>query len=155
MFVTVEHKVIDKDAKEFADLTFELIINSQEKENKLAFNYGLTQAELRCLRYFNTDEIINNKAIADRMNLSPSRLTRIIDGLVKKRLVIRELNTEDRRYMKVSLSESGSSLLKQINESYLNIHKDILRSLNPAQHKQVINTLKNLVDSLEKWISKS
>ena len=43
------------------------------------------------------------------MNLSPSRLTRIIDGLVQKEYIIREIDPNDRRNMKVSLSSQGSA----------------------------------------------
>ncbi len=73
-------------ASRLANLTFSLLANCQEKEVHLAELHGLTQAEFRCLRLFGTDESLNNKTIAERMNLSPSRLTRIIDGLVKKRV---------------------------------------------------------------------
>ena len=75
---------ISKNAGMLADLTFSLLTTCQEKESRLAEQYGLTQAEFRCLRSFGTEENLNNKSIAERMNLSPSRLTRIIDRLVKK-----------------------------------------------------------------------
>jgi DNA-binding MarR family transcriptional regulator len=77
-------KIASLEANQLADLTFKLLANCQEKEARLAEQYGLTQAEFRCLRLFGSKESSNNKAIAERMNLSPSRLTRIIDGLVKK-----------------------------------------------------------------------
>jgi DNA-binding MarR family transcriptional regulator len=54
---------------------------------------------------FNTNEVVNNKLIAERMNLSPSRLTRIIDGLVQKGYITREINPSDRRNMKVALHQ--------------------------------------------------
>jgi len=75
---------LNHNAERLADLTFSLLANCQEKEIRLAEIHSLTQAEFRCLRLFGSNESINNKAIAERMNLSPSRLTRIIDGLFKK-----------------------------------------------------------------------
>lgn len=75
---------LNQHAEQLANLTFSLLANCQEKEVRLAEIHGLTQAEFRCLRLFNSEETVNNKKIAERMNLSPSRLTRIIDGLVKK-----------------------------------------------------------------------
>ena len=151
----MECRELNKEAKELADITLNLIVNCQEKEIKIARIYGLAQAEFRCLRYFNADEEINNKDIAGRMELSPGRLTRIIDGLVKKGLVKRELILNDRRNMKVSLSSSGVLLLDQINELYLNIHKEILNEINEVEYKQIIKALKVLVGSLDKWISRS
>ncbi|MBZ0199184.1 MAG: MarR family transcriptional regulator, partial [Ignavibacteriaceae bacterium] len=95
-------------ARELADLTFKLLANCQEKEDRLAEQYGLTQAEFRCLRLFGKTETLNNKTIAERMNLSPSRLTRIIDGLVTKNYMLREIEPKDRRNMRVSLSHQGT-----------------------------------------------
>ena len=130
-------------ATRLADLTFTLLANCQEKENRLAEQYGLTQAEFRCLRLFGAEECLNNKHIAERMKLSPSRLTRIIDGLVKK------------GNMRVSLSERGKLLVKKLNQAYIDIHSEILQDIDDQQHKPLINAMTNLLSALEKWIAKT
>ena len=65
-------------AERLANLTFSLLANCQEKEVRLAELHHLTQAEFRCLRLFGTDESVNNKQIAERMNLS---LIKLVDKL--------------------------------------------------------------------------
>lgn len=146
---------LEQNAEQLANLTFNLLANCQEKEVRLAEVHSLTQAEFRCLRLFGSDETINNKAIAERMNLSPSRLTRIIDGLVGKEYIIREINPNDRRNMKVSLSKRGQLLVQQLNRAYIDIHKEILYDIEEDQHKPLITAMTNLLSALEKWISKS
>jgi len=150
----MDHNEIEVTAKKLADLTFTLLANCQQKEEKLADVHGLTQAEFRCLRLFTTDEVVNNKHIANRMNLSPSRLTRIIDGLVKKEYIIREINLSDRRNMKVSLSPKGVILVQQLNKAYINIHREILQDIDESQHKSLISAMTQLLSALEKWIAK-
>ncbi|NWF50017.1 MAG: MarR family transcriptional regulator [Ignavibacteriaceae bacterium] len=145
----------DSDADRLANLTFNLLANCQEKEERLAENHRLTQAEFRCLRLFGEDESLNNKQIAERMKLSPSRLTRIIDGLVKKEYIIREINPNDRRNMRVSLSKKGMLLVHQLNKSYVDIHKEILNEIDEDQHKPLIVAMEHLLSALEKWIAKS
>jgi DNA-binding MarR family transcriptional regulator len=145
---------ITQTATKLADLTFTLLANCQEKENRLAEQYGLTQAEFRCLRLFGTDECLNNKHIAERMKLSPSRLTRIIDGLVKKGYIGREIDVNDRRNMRVSLSEKGKSLVHKLNQAYVDIHAEILQDIDEQQHKPLINAMTGLLGALEKWIAK-
>ncbi len=142
-------------ATRLADLTFTLLANCQEKENRLAEQYGLTQAEFRCLRLFGAEECLNNKHIAERMKLSPSRLTRIIDGLVKKSYIVREIDFNDRRNMRVSLSDRGKLLVKKLNQAYIDIHSEILQDIDDEQHKPLINAMTNLLSALEKWIAKS
>ena len=104
---------------------------------------------------FSTDESLNNKQIAERMKLSPSRLTRIIDGLVKKEYINREIDNDDRRNMRVSLSKKGQLLVDLLNKAYLNIHTEILEDIDVSQHKPLISAMANLLSALEKWISKT
>ena len=147
--------VTNSTASRLANLTFSLLANCQEKEVHLAELHGLTQAEFRCLRLFGTDESLNNKTIAERMNLSPSRLTRIIDGLVKKFYIRREIDSNDRRNMKVNLSKKGKSLVQQLNKAYVDIHEEILLDINPSQHEQLIVAMTHLLEALEKWLEKT
>jgi len=148
-------KIASLEATQLADLTFKLLANCQEKEARLAEQYGLTQAEFRCLRLFGTKESSNNKAIAERMNLSPSRLTRIIDGLVKKTYMIREIDSDDRRNMRVTLSKQGIEIVHRLNNAYIGIHKEILDEIEEPQHKPLITAMTHLLSGLEKWIAKT
>ena len=147
--------ITNSTASRLANLTFSLLANCQEKEVHLAELHCLTQAEFRCLRLFGTDESLNNKTIAERMNLSPSRLTRIIDGLVKKRYIRREIDRSDRRNMKVNLSKKGKALVQQLNKAYVDIHEEILMDINPSQHEQLIVAMTHLLEALEKWLEKT
>jgi DNA-binding MarR family transcriptional regulator len=143
-----------ENASQLADLTFKLLANCQEKEARLAENHGLTQSEFRCLRLFNKDDVLNNKQVAERMNLSPSRLTRIIDGLVAKNYIIRQIEPSDRRNMKVTLSKRGKVITQKLNDAYVKIHKEILEDIDKSQHKPLINAMENLLVALQKWIAK-
>lgn len=148
-------KNLPGEATQLADLTFKLLANCQEKEARLAEQYGLTQAEFRCLRLFGTNQSSNNKHIAERMNLSPSRLTRIIDGLVKKNYMTREIDADDRRNMKVTLSMQGIEIVEKLNKAYVGIHKEILDEIEEPQHKPLITAMTHLLSALEKWIAKT
>jgi DNA-binding MarR family transcriptional regulator len=143
------------EATQLADLTFKLLANCQEKEARLAEQHGLTQAEFRCLRHFGTEESTNNKQIAKKMNLSPSRLTRIIDGLVRKNYISREIDSIDRRNMKVTLSRQGTLIVRQLNDAYINIHSEILKEIDEPQHKPLITAMTHLLSALEKWIART
>ena len=146
--------VTNSTAERLANLTFSLLANCQEKEVRLAEAHNLTQAEFRCLRLFGKDENLNNKHIAERMNLSPSRLTRIIDGLVKKEYINREIDPSDRRNKKVNLSRKGKQLVHQLNKAYIDIHNEILEDIDVSQHESLITAMDHLLSALEKWLRK-
>jgi len=144
----------DSTAERLANLTFNLLANCQEKEVRLAEVHGLTQAEFRCLRLFGKDESLNNKQIAERMKLSPSRLTRIIDGLVKKEYINREIDPNDRRNMRVTLSKKGKLLVHQLNKAYVDIHNEILEDIEVSQHESLITAMEHLLSALENWLKR-
>ena len=144
----------NQNAELLANLTFSLLANCQEKEVRLSEVHGLTQAEFRCLRLFGSDESVNNKQIAKRMHLSPSRLTRIIDGLVKKEYINREIDPNDRRNMRVTLSKKGKLLVQQLNKAYVGIHNEILQDIDRSQHEPLITAMQHLLAALENWLQK-
>jgi DNA-binding MarR family transcriptional regulator len=144
----------EKDAAHLANLTFALLTTCQQKESIFAQQYGLTQAEFRCLKLFEKKEVVNNKTIAKRMGLSASRLTRIIDGLVAKGYTKREINPSDRRNMDVDLSKKGQLLVQKLDNAYINIHKELLEEIEDSQHKPLIFAMTNLLSAMEKWLTK-
>ena len=141
-------------AERLADLTFTLLQRCQEKEAWLAEVHGLHQAEFKCLRLIGLDENLNNKEIAKRMILSPSRLTRIIDGLVKKGYMHREIDQTDRRNMRVYLSRRGKILTNKLNNAYVGIHSEILQDIDVSQHEPLITAIEHLHLAVEKWLQK-
>ncbi|TDJ55628.1 MAG: MarR family transcriptional regulator [Ignavibacteria bacterium] len=144
----------NKTAEHLADLTFNLLARCQEKEAWLAKEHGLFQAEFKCLRLFGSDESLNNTQISKRMNLSPSRLTRIIDTLVEKGYMKREIEQYDRRNMRVFLSRRGKLLTNKLNKTFVDIHEDILQDIDVSQHEPLITAMGHLQAAIEKWLEK-
>ena len=141
-------------ADRLADLTFSLLARCQEKEARLAKEHRLHQAEFKCLRLFGLNENLNNKEIAKRMILSPSRLTRIIDGLEKNGYMHRDIDQTDRRNMRVYLSRRGKILTNKLNKAYVDIHSEILQDIDVAQHEPLITAIEHLHLAVEKWLQK-
>ena len=144
----------NSDAFKLADLTFHLLAHCREKEIRFAEKHGLTQAEFRCLRYFGSNECMSNKQIADRMKLTQGRLTRIIDSLILKNYLMREIDPGDRRFMRVNLSDNGNSLMMQLNNEYADIHRDILSGVELQQLGPLIIAMDHLVSALKVWTAK-
>jgi DNA-binding MarR family transcriptional regulator len=67
------------------------------------------------------------------MGLSPSRGSRIIDGLVRKKYLIRMTNSEDRRSFVLSLSSKGTKIKEQIERERNNCEKRIREKLSTEE----------------------
>ncbi|MFN3873631.1 MAG: MarR family winged helix-turn-helix transcriptional regulator [Ignavibacterium sp.] len=70
-------------------------------------NFNITQNEMRILiivYHFEPDSI---KKISERLALSPTLTSKTLATLEKKELIKRELNSQDKRFEKVILTEKG------------------------------------------------
>jgi DNA-binding MarR family transcriptional regulator len=141
-------------AERLANLTFNLLARCQAKEEWLAEQRGLFQAEFKCLRVFGSDKSLTCKEIANRMNLSQSRITRVIDGLEKKGYMNREIDQTDRRNIKVTLSRKGKILTTKLDREFTDIHFEILQDIDVSKHESLITTMEHLLTATEKWLQK-
>ena len=141
-------------AERLGNLIFEIIPICQKKETELADEHGLLHTEFKCLRLMGSEGSLNNKDIAERMNLSPSRITRIMDGLVKKGYMQRRIDKSDRRNMKISLSRRGKNLTNKLNNAFIEVHSEILQEIDISQHESLITNMEHLHLAVEKWLRK-
>ena len=144
----------NKNASQLAELTFNLLEDCHQKEERLAGRYGLTRSEFHCLRLFSIGETVNNKDLAKRCKISPGRLSRIANGLVEKGYVLRTISTDDRRNMHLTLSEKGNHIVGRLNKAYIDIHNEILQNIDAELHDSLISGMTHLLSALRKWMNK-
>ncbi len=65
-------------------------------------------------------------SLAKELELSPSRLTRILDSLESRDLIKRTLSSMDRRSLTVALTETGKDMVKTYSCSELHIPQELL-----------------------------
>jgi DNA-binding MarR family transcriptional regulator len=84
-------------------------------ERDLATEHGLTLGDYQVLVYLSEapDRSMRMCDLADRLQLSPSGLTRRLDGLVKAGFVTREPSIDDRRVMLATLTPAGFAALER------------------------------------------
>ncbi|HHW91721.1 MAG TPA: MarR family transcriptional regulator [Firmicutes bacterium] len=71
----------------------------------------LTAVQLSCLHYLNRHENVNASSIAEGLVISRAAATNLVERLVRKGLVTREVNPEDRRQVFIQLSPLGKEAL--------------------------------------------
>ena len=111
--------------------------------------FNLPDAELRCLVLFGEDRYLTSKGIAYKMNLVKSRVSRIIDGLIRKELIQRIKDPGDSRVSLLSLTAKGQEKLGEINSFMEDIHGRVLQQIAPDQRKTVLTNLEILKASME------
>ena len=141
-------------AKYLASLTIRLVTVYQENYSRLAMERGLTESEFRCLRLIGFEKGLSNKKIAERMSLSQSRLTRIVDGLCEKGYMTRESNPKDFRSLNLTLSRKAKSFIQKLEQSNIELHNKILNSTSIPQQKALFAGMDKLNSETAKWLRK-
>src|SRR5919108_4109935 len=83
--------------------------------------------------------------LADRVMLSPSGLTRLVDRLVARGLVERQADPQDARVALASLTDEGMSLLRRAARTHLRgIRKHFTGRLTETQLRNVASGLETI-----------
>jgi DNA-binding MarR family transcriptional regulator len=134
---------------QFQELIAKLFQCCQERMQYQSDRFALPDAELRCLQLFANERYLTPKGIAYKMNVVKSRVTRIIDGMVGRKLIQRIKDPEDSRITLLSLTPKGQDKLNEINSFLESIHLEVLSQMAPEQRKTVLSNLEVLKASME------
>ena len=121
----------------------------QERMQYQCERFNMPDAELRCLMLFGEERYLTPKGIAHKMNVVKSRITKIIDGLIKKDLVQRIKDPEDSRVSLLSLTPRGQGKLLEINRFLDDIHEQVLLQMPAEQRNSLLMNLELLKSSME------
>ena len=133
----------------FQELIGKLFQCCQERIQYQSERFGLPDAELRCLKLFDTERYLTAKGIAIRMNVVKSRVTKIVDGLVRKGLIMRIKDPEDSRITLLSLSPKGQAKLNAINEFLSEVHLEVLNRMAPEHRTHILSNLELLKTAMQ------
>ncbi|MBN1634401.1 MAG: MarR family transcriptional regulator [Ignavibacteria bacterium] len=143
--------------KDFVESTAELLCDLTRmctiKEEHFASGYNLTPGEFRLLKLFVFKDQYSVKELCELMNLTPGRITHLVNSLEKKNLIIKKTDLTDKRNIKLYLSKKSSEYLKNVYDNHISFHENLLSNINESEKKDLIKSLTILVDSFKQWIS--
>ena len=133
----------------FQELIAKLFQCCQERMQYQCERFELPDAEFRCLELFGEDRYLTAKSIAHRMNVVKSRVSKIIDGLIKKKLIQRIKDPEDSRVQLLSLTPEGQKKINDINSFTEEVYSEVLSRMAPDQRQAMLTNLDILKASME------
>jgi DNA-binding MarR family transcriptional regulator len=98
---------------------------------------------------FGQERYLTAKSIAHRMNVVKSRVSKIIDGLIKKNLIQRTKDPEDSRVQLLSLTPEGQRKITEINGFMEEVYGQVLSQMAPDQRQAMLTNLDILKASME------
>ena len=110
-------------------------------------NYDITAQQFNILRILRgAGEPLSTMQIRERMLDKMSDTSRIVDRLVKKEMVKKNIRKTDRRLVDVTITEKGKELLAELDSKDSEMDA-ILRGLDETDVKQINHLLDKLRES--------
>jgi DNA-binding MarR family transcriptional regulator len=105
---------------------------------------GLTMTQLRVLFILRGEPGLPAGSLAERLAVTPSTLTRIMDRLVRNGLIQRDPDEVDRRLVRHSLTPRGSEVLAAMERAGRARINDIFGRLDERELERVVEALRLL-----------
>jgi DNA-binding MarR family transcriptional regulator len=103
---------------------------------------------------FNQDNISLSQ-LASNMLYDISTLSRIVNHLIKKKLLQKKVHKKDKRIQMINLSSKGLEVLLFMEENLMNKQKDILEQLQPQYRKIMLTVIKAYEEANRKMLAQS
>ncbi|MFH1052319.1 MAG: MarR family transcriptional regulator [bacterium] len=145
---------VKEQAAELARLTFLLARACEEKEDYFTKLFNLTNGEFRCMRFLSDKDYLSVKTLSEQMKLTPGRITHIVTGLEQKGYVTREIDTSDRRNIKVRLTKYAIPFMKNVTQKHIDLHERVMKNIPEDIRNSVLLAMSELLNSLSTWSKK-
>jgi DNA-binding MarR family transcriptional regulator len=109
---------------------------------------GIAFAQCHAIVEIGRSHILSLNGLAEMLGLDKSTMSRTINNLVNEGLVARELDLEDRRFIRIELTPGGRKIYEGIEETMNLYFKNVYGSIPEDKREQVIESLNLLVLAL-------
>jgi len=110
---------------------------------------GLTTTQLGVLFLLRREVGAPAGLLAERLRVTPSTLTRIVDRLVRLNLVRRQEDCDDRRLVRHYLTPEGAQSLEEMARTARAYLTEILRQLPREKLERLLEALQDLIQAAE------
>ncbi|WP_312700928.1 MarR family winged helix-turn-helix transcriptional regulator [Sedimentibacter sp.] len=137
------------DSKQLLELVrrFERKIEMMEE---VAFSCcNITIAQSNALLEIGRNVNISLNDLSKLLNLENSTMSRTVNNLVNNQLVKREIDSLDRRYISISLTEKGYKLYKIIEDNISKYFDKVYQDIPENKRMQVLESLEVLLSVID------
>jgi DNA-binding MarR family transcriptional regulator len=117
-------------------------------EEKIRTEFKLSLAEYNGLLALNPGEHVLCSEFSRRMGLSPSRGSRIIDRLIRRKYIMSRQGEDDRRMVRITLTQKGRVARQKIEDRMTECEQRILQHLSKPQQREMKTNLMLLANAM-------
>lgn len=105
----------------------------------------LSHQEEKVIKVLGEQEPCIMRQIADHLGFALSTATGVVDRLVEKDLVRRERSDEDRRVVRVRLTEGGREAFRIQREKFMELYTGMLMSLSDKEQELLLSLIRKTI----------
>jgi len=107
--------------------------------------HGLTDAQWRPLWMLRTGRARTTLELARLLDQDPGAMTRLVDRLEAKQLLLRERSQTDRRVVNLILSPEGEAAIEAVPNVLAGVHHDALAGFSQTESRQLRQLLERML----------
>jgi DNA-binding MarR family transcriptional regulator len=109
---------------------------------------GVTLAQCHAIVEIGRARKISLTDLADLLGLDKSTMSRTINNLVNMNLVNRDIDSANRRYISIQLTDKGMEVFKSIEDNMNDYYSKIFNSIASDKRDKVLEGLEILVEAI-------
>lgn len=111
--------------------------------------HGFTTSQCYTLLEIARAGTVTMNDLSERMNLSSSTMTRILDNLVRDGYILRQRSDSDRRVVIVALTAQGEASAAKLNDSVNAYYRKVIESIPQGKLDEVLHSADLLTRAFE------
>lgn len=111
--------------------------------------YGISIPQSFILKSLIEENGITLKEIGSRTLIDSSSMTVLVDKLEKDKLVERQLDAQDRRAIRIFITEAGRNLANEVIEVAFNFNAKLSAIIENENQESFLNGVTNIINGLE------
>ncbi len=123
------------------DLINKLSISSKNSFNKMIKRYGVSADQWAVISNVVRDAGLTQKQLSQMINKDQGNLTRMIDKLVNRGYILRDIDENDRRSVKLLPTHSSKQLVEKISPIEQEHYENLLKSFNQEDKERLLELL--------------
>ena len=123
------------------------IIKNKIYENIIApgLKNGITNSQLFVLKMISEHEKSNVKKISEKLHISSSAVTQLVDSLVAKGYAVRQENKSDRRHLELVVSEKGKEIISKMKAKKMELFEKVFSALEDSELASFLALQKKII----------
>jgi DNA-binding MarR family transcriptional regulator len=145
---------IKPEVDQILEATLYLYTESRRLTKDLARSVELTGPQLTVLKMLEGVGDLSLSELSERIRAQNSTVTGIIDRMEQAALVVRVRSTEDRRVIKIKLTDKGAKIARGIAVEPMEIFRGALGALSPGEARELLKILTKIARRVQSMVKR-